>query len=454
MKKEKRLTAVCLWALIVLFVSVLIRAFVWKVCVNRLNMHNDFTEIVLAGLSLDEEEKGGDTESTDIDWGALYPFPDTGQETNVPIDTMESWEEKLFSKYTLFVNLSKFKIEDTSKDYVVGYSEMIKGARLYNQVVDWNYASYSEYNSFTALPDGYLTGFVSPCDTSGCFTSLSGLHTFCKKKNIHFLYVQAPYKISKYDDKDISGKQDFSNQNADALLQKLNGAGIDCYDLREAIHNENLYHHGLFYRTDHHWLGTTGLWAAQRILGYCNEKYGWNADLSLLEADQFEYEIYENWFLGSYGKKATLVAAKPDDFTLLYPKYKTSFSYVIPDFEIDKTGDYSVVYNMSEVEEKDYYNKNPYAVYNYGNRPLIQIENRLEAEPHKILMIHDSFGASMLSCLGLAEKHIDALDLRHFTGSVQAYIEATEPDLVLVMYNPDVIGQLDDTSHESLFDFR
>ena len=35
-------------------------------------------------------------------------------------------------------------------------------------------------------------------------------------------------------------------------------AGIDCYDLREAIHNENLYHHGLFYRTDHHWLGTTG----------------------------------------------------------------------------------------------------------------------------------------------------------------------------------------------------
>ncbi len=57
MKKEKRLTAVCLWVLIVLFLSVLIRAFVWKVCVNRLNMHNAVTEIVLAGLSLDEEEK-------------------------------------------------------------------------------------------------------------------------------------------------------------------------------------------------------------------------------------------------------------------------------------------------------------------------------------------------------------------------------------------------------------
>ncbi len=114
-------------------------------------------------------KKGGDTESTDIDWGALYPFPDTEQETNVPIDTIESWKKNCFQSIPFSLIFQNSKIEDTSKDYVVGYSEMIKGARLYNQVVGWNYASYSEYNSFTALPDGYLTGFVSPCDTSGCF---------------------------------------------------------------------------------------------------------------------------------------------------------------------------------------------------------------------------------------------------------------------------------------------
>ncbi len=88
-----------------------------------------------------------------------------------------------------------------------------------------------------------------------------------------------------------------------------------------------------------------------------DEKYGWNADLSLLDADQFEYETYENWFLGSYGKRQRWLLRNQMILRCFYPKYKTSFSYVIPDFEIDKTGDYSIVYNMSEVEEKDYYNK-------------------------------------------------------------------------------------------------
>jgi hypothetical protein len=267
--------------------------------------------------------------------------------------------------------------------------------------------------------------------------------------------VQAPYKISEYDDTAVSGTMDFSNQNANELLAMLDASGIDYYDIRETIHENHIYNHDLFYRTDHHWLTTTGLWASQNILSFCNETYGWNADLSLLDADKFEYVTYKDWFLGSQGKKVTLSRCQPDDFTLLYPKYETSFHYIVPAEGIDTTGDYSVVYNMAEVEECDYYNKNPYGACNYGDQPLIQIENQQASDDHKILIIHDSFCDCVISCLALAEKNVDSLDLRHFTGSVKTYIEESMPDIVLVMYNAgSAAGEIDYSTHEDEFDFR
>jgi hypothetical protein len=269
------------------------------------------------------------------------------------------------------------------------------------------------------------------------------------------LYVQAPYKISEYDDIAISGALDFSNQNADNLINRLEDAGIEYYDIRQTIHDNNMYNHDLFYKTDHHWLTTTGLWAAQNILNVCNDRYGWNAELSLLDTNQFEYKIYKDWFLGSQGKKVTMAHCEPDDFVLLYPNYETRFHYYVPDKRIDTVADYSIVYDMSQVEECDYYNKDPYGVCNYGNRPLIQIENMLKVDNHKILIIHDSFGNSLISCLALAEKNIDSLDIRYFNGSVRTYIKEHKPDLVIVMYNASVVGgNIDYTIHKDEFDFR
>jgi hypothetical protein len=175
----------------------------------------------------------------------------------------------------------------------------------------------------------------------------------------------------------------------------------------------------------------------------------------LLDADQFDYTTYENWFLGSQGKKVTLSRCQPDDITLFYPKYETSFHYYVPAEGIDTIGDYSVVYDMTQINNCDYYYKNPYGACNYGDQPLIKIENQLNAEDHKILIIRDSFGDCMISCLALAEKNVDALDLRYFTGSVKAYIEESEPDLVIVMYTPSSVGgDISYSTHDGFFDFR
>lgn len=107
------------------------------------------------------------------------------------------------------------------------------------------------------------------------------------------------------------------------------------------------------------------------------------------------------------------------------------------------------------IDTCDYYNVNPYADVNYGERPVIQIENQLTADNHKILVIRDSFCDCVVSCLAIAEKNIDALDIRQFTGSVKAYIKESNPDVVIVMYTTGNLGgDIDYTTHRDVFDFR
>ena len=134
--------------------------------------------------------------------------------------------------------------------------------------------------------DGYFSSYVNKGDVTQQFEALKELNDFCHNKAIDFLYVQTPYKISEYDDKDVSGKLDFFVQNANELLAELDGVNIDYYDIQDTIHENKINHHDLFYKTDHHWLTTTGSWASQNILKFCNDTYGWNADISLLDPDQ------------------------------------------------------------------------------------------------------------------------------------------------------------------------
>jgi hypothetical protein len=464
-KMEKLLIGLCIGLLICLTFTIAVRFLTRQILVEHFSMDNAFTQLVwfdnadAAGVGQNEEGANAVSEIS-TNWAEQYPFDDSKSNLHL-VDTKESSNTTNVSilnrvdQVTSAVAGVEGKMDVYATDLLIFYSKITEGAYAYEKYIGWNFASFVEYNAVVQLSDGYLTSYVSKQNTTQYYEALAELNEFCQDEGINFLYIQAPYKISEYDDTDVSGTVDFSNQNADELLEQLDSAGIDYYDIRETIHENDLRNHDLFYKTDHHWLTTTGLWAAQNILAFCNSTYGWNADLSLLDADQFDYVTYEDWFLGSRGKKVTLSRCQPDDFTLLYPKYSTSFSYYVPAEGIDTIGDYSVVYDMSQIEECDYYNKNPYGGCNYADQPLIQIENQLTADEHKILIIGDSFDNCVISCLALAEKNVDSLDLRHFTGSVKSYIEESQPDIVMVMYHAGAVGgDIDYSTHKDEFDFR
>ena len=164
--------------------------------------------------------------------------------------------------------------------------------------------------------------------------------------------------------------------------------------------------------------------------------------------------MYPEWFLGSQGKKVTLARTEPEDFTLLYPKYPTSFHFIVPAAGVDETSDYSVVYEMTEITVNDYYGKNPYAGCGYGEQPLVRIRNLENADNRRVLVLRDSFGNCLISGLALCEREIDALDLRLFSGSVISYIEQNKPDLVVALYSAASIGgAVNYHAHRDMFDF-
>ncbi|MBE6909134.1 MAG: hypothetical protein E7474_06135 [Ruminococcaceae bacterium] len=444
----KRICAAVIVIIFFFFTATLIRTFTRQILVKRLGMANSFTNIVLFDVhNLDNAGKRHST--VNIDWQALYPFKDDAMEVS-----LQAFNAAIISKYTRSILSVEELISTYVTDYLIGYKIIVALANKYEDaIIQWAYAPYAEYNAVIKLSDGLLTSYIEKRDVEGVAENTIIFANYCKTNGIDFVYAQAPHKISEAQDSNISGVVDFSNQNANALIERLQQENIDVYDFRAQINTENLDHHSLFYRTDHHWKVETGLWAARHILEHLSEKNRYDVDPSLLSSDQFTTVLYPSWFLGSQGKKVTLSVTTPDDFSLLYPVYDTRIHFSIPDAEIDMCGDFSVVYDMSQVEKKDYYGTSPYEAFMYGDHALARFENLLSTNDLRLLFIHDSFGDCVLPFVSLGVRYVDSLDLRNFTGSVQTFIEENKPDAVIVLYTADNI-RIKSDPHRETFDFR
>lgn len=457
-KLQKALMAACLAVLIFFAGTVLLRFFTRQVLVVGLGLDNGFTRAVLFDNPDLRELPGqdghtyGDTDDYSYDWAAEYPFR-TEAAVRASADT--SAISRLIGRYTGIVESIKNRIDNYTQDNLVGYRTITGLAGKLDQVLCWNFAAFNEYNGLYRMADGPWTALIHRYDCSQSAASLISFSEFLEEEGVGLLYVQAPYKVCK-EDLDISGVLDFSNQNADQLLERLRAAGIDTLDLRQKLHADGMDHHDAFFATDHHWTGETGLWAAGRIAAHLNENRGFALDLEALNPANFSREVYEDFFLGSQGRKLTLTVAEPEDFSLLYPAYETQLRFRIPSIGIDLTGDFSVTYNMEALEGDDPYGRDPYHAYSYGDRALICYENlnKTVTEEKKVLLLHDSFSDVVQSFLALGLKRFESMDLRYFTGSLERYIRETKPDMVIVMYNAGEIAATVDDSNVNLFNFR
>jgi hypothetical protein len=114
-----------------------------------------------------------------------------------------------------------------------------------------------------------------------------------------------------------------------------------------------------------------------------------------------------------------------ENIDFLHPKFATDIKKYIYSYDLELTGDFEDVF----------YAKWDYPTYNTWNHGIKSIktynnQNSDEGLPH-ILLLTESYSDVITPFLACAYGEIDEIDLRCFTGSLQSYIEETEPDLVI-----------------------
>lgn len=358
---------------------------------------------------------------------------DISEQLSFARDNIESQVDKrvMELRYLLELNgmfqrvIDKRVIEDVNPDRTV--------YKLSNDQLSFNYSYY---------------------DVAYCVENLVELSQYLKKRDINLLYVQAPHKINKYNSLLPIGIKDTTNKNADNFLKGILESGIDIYDLREEIDNQHMNYNNLFYNTDHHWRIETAFWAYTNVLTFIESNYEIHFNPKMLDHNQFKQIRYENFFLGSLGRRVSSAYSGYDDFTVLLPKFETDYSvstFKNSTNKVDSSGSFSqTIISQSKLESK-VFDENRYEVYFGQDYSEVKVFNRKVSEKN-ILIIQDSFGLPFSAFMSLNFKHTDIIDLRHMKyESLFTYLDKKHYDLVLFLYNPSVFCEKDD---ESQFIFK
>lgn len=456
-KGKEKIMLACMGILIVFMASIFLRLGTRMVLVKKLQMDNGITRTVLFDLPI--LQLNNRPQPMDMHWQQKYPFHDAEQETQEEPEqgnTLQRLKTKAEAFEDKVKALEKDKIDKYASENLMFYHYMIENGMRWNNLIGWNIIDPAK--EVYKFQDGYLT-FTrnNDPDSQARIASIVRLSKFVESQGGKFLYVQSPGKANKYADRELD-KLDYSNANSDLLLQGLAENHVDIYDLRpelrQAVGDEGW--HRAFFRTDHHWKPDTALWGARKLAEKLQQDYQVDVNLSHLKLEDYRTEKYDKFFLGSQGKKVTLANTEPDDFELYYPLFETNIHWQIPSLGVDKTGDSSVMYDMSALGKGAMYSDNPYAVYGYGDMDLIQLHNYVNEglKDKKILLIKDSFWDTGIFFLSTALKDVTVMDVRAFDGSVERYIQEHKPDVVILSSTIIVGDRIKWGTHKDKFDFR
>ncbi len=285
------------------------------------------------------------------------------------------------------------------------------------------------------MKNGKLTFLDSPSDPAPNAALLNDFAAYNHSLGVPTLYVTLPNKVDPNADQMPTGSFGYGNGHGDQFLELLDPS-VGSLDLRECFQTAERPYDDYFFDTDHHWTPEGAFLGFQCLCQELRDEYGFAIDPELTDPDHYERVVYENWFLGSQGKRVGPLYAGVDDFTLLLPKGADSgYQYSIPHKETVRSGSFADAFLFYEMlEKKDYYHLNPYAAYSGGDYPLSIAENRNPSSGKRVLLLRQSFSCTLAPFLAQACARVDILDLRYYQGSVRDYVRQTRPDLVIAAY--------------------
>ncbi len=323
---------------------------------------------------------------------------------------------------------------DIQTEYAVNFPFKVR-------LVDFNglirrIAGQREMNGITKLNNGYLTaisGTVSEDQINDIVNEVVKYANYCEERDIRVIYVQAPYKVSKYDPQLPDGVTDSHNESLDMLVERLEENGIETMDLRSLMHEDGIDQYDMFYRTDHHYTTEGGFYAFQKISARISEDTGTTVDPKLLNFDNYQIDNYTKWHLGSSGQRTGSLFAGIDDYHLIYPKFET---------HIFNSADQSVKSFKDALVRMDVFaNKNAQNRYTYDlaytNSDINTLQS-LDADTDlNVLLLSDSFQHAIKPYMLLAYKEFHIGKYWDLSTSV---VNQYQPDVIVIMPSGGIIS--------------
>ena len=435
MKKDISLSFFCITCLVIIFLgifSVFSRTFT-KIILIKKNLcppllskiiffdREDFRSSATA-----KNQSENSSEPIIVDWKELYPF--------------ENERSEKADLQTLQIKLC-FKFAEKVKDKINSWFEEKFLLRNFwitlSKKLLYSFIGIQHTKIISLGNDGHISLVLGKQDVSKQANAVVALNKFLKQKGIPLLYVQAPFEISPLDG--LHGT-DFSNQNADEFLQILKDNDIYFIDMREEILKTGKDFHSFFYKTDHHWKAETGLFACPIIAEKINEIADTKIDAKFFDPVNFNFEIFKDSFLGSWGRMLTLAGTKMEDITLITPKKEFELQTEIygANMLIRKArGGFETFIFKEHLQTKESsLSDNALSMYMDGDTNEF-IKNYSSQNEYKILFMGDSFTDVVEPFFALSVKEFDSLDLRLFDGSFKNFVEKNAPyNACVLLCNP------------------
>ena len=289
-----------------------------------------------------------------------------------------------------------------------------------------------ELNEVVKLKNGYLSGveeLVPEENLKRNADDLLALKQYLESRGSSLLYVQTPFKISKFDDQLPAGIADFSNQNIDTFMKYLAENGIATIDIRQTMYEEGMDQYDYFFRTDHHWTPEAGFYAYGKIADYVEENLGIPVDEQVKNLENYQIDNYEDWHLGTNGQRTGIYYGGIDDFHLISPAFDTQ----LINMDTQETGSYHEILIEDAVLKEE-----SRAVYDiaYGNSIGHYFHNPNAANDARVLVVSDSMGKVVAPFLILSYQDV------YTTGYdlTMEKIEEFAPDIVIYVTYPANIG--------------
>lgn len=305
------------------------------------------------------------------------------------------------------------------------------------------------------LKNDYLTGYEDYLSDEQILYSvdkIKKLSDYSQNSGADFLYVACPSK--SYNADYPAGVDNFNTINCDRFYEELKSASVPSIIFVDEMKAENIKTEDAFFITDHHWKPETGFWASCKILDRLSLLYGLNFDTEKASISNFTIQVYQDWFLGSWGKKVGRYYTDlgVDDISIIKPEFNTWFTEEVPYKNEVRDGDFSnTLLYMDKICRKDLYKLNPYMTYCGGDYHLQIIKNHCCNNGKTLLIDRDSFGCVVVPFLALQYENIYVTDMHRiclgYKPDLYQLIDEIHPDSILTVFSgvptPEPGGNLD-----------